>query len=200
MSWRVTEAGAVRNAKEWSFAPGLVARYAFHFQLAKKFGGVVGTELGLTYEGGNLGKDVLPAECGGNGFRPGPSILFPSMLLGVVQNYLEDRRFLVLGQYGAAWFPVMKTCAGIAAKHHSVDAIPHHLSLMGQFDLFSSTSAAWSVGAGLRSHFIKCVGTVSVCELGAQKASLLERLKITGWGFFFVAGVTWPTGADSIWR
>jgi hypothetical protein len=195
MRWDVLEAGGVKSKTVWSFSPGLVLRYAFHFQFLSRFGGVVGTDLALHHDWAEVGQRTA-GVCEGRGFRPGPSFSLPSMTLGLVQNYRDNRRIMLLGQYTGTMFPLMKTCGELGKGEQLLSAIPHSASVLGQWDLFSDTGSAFSVALGYRTLFSHCVGKTSVCLFGAEKTSALERLNLTTQGFVLQMGMTWQAGVE----
>jgi hypothetical protein len=195
MRWNVIEAGGVKNRKFWSFSPGLVARYAFHFQFLSKFGGVVGTDVAVNHEWAQVGRHSEDG-CVASGFRPGPSISLPSLTLGLVQNYREGARIMILGQYTGTMFPWMKSCTATGKGEQLLSAIPHSFGVIGHWDVFSDSSRAFSVGIGYRTQFSQCVGKTSVCIFGAEKTSALERLNVSSDGLVFQVGMTWQAGAE----
>jgi hypothetical protein len=194
-AWDVTKAGAVVGKKELHFSPGVVARYAFHFQLIKKFGGVVGTDVGVFHDWANVG-ETQSAACSGSAFRPGTYFSFPSMTLGLVQNLSEKHRAAILGQYTGIMFPWMKTCLE-NGETQLLSAIPHSFAMMGQWDRFLESGAAISVAVGYRNTGIQCVGKQSVCVFGAEKTSALENLDFSARGIVVQIGMTWPTGTET---
>lgn len=194
MKWDVVEAGAVSDSHEWTTSPGLLLRYAFHFQLLRSLGGVVGTDVSMHQDWLNVGAN-LPVACNKKGFRPGPSFAFPSMAVGLTQNFSESQRAMVVAQYTGVTFPWMKTCLD-DGNEQLLAAIPHAISLLGQWDWFLESGKAVSVAAGYRYMGVSCVGKRSVCEFGAEKTSALEKLDISARGFLVQLGMTWSTGRD----
>lgn len=195
MRWHVIEAGGVKNQRFWSFSPGIVARYAFHFQFVSKFGGVVGTDVALNHEWAQVGQRSESA-CSENGFRPGASISLPSLTLGLVQNYREGARIMLLGQYTGTMFPWMKSCTATGKGDQLLSAIPNSFAVLGQWDVFLDSSRAFSLGIGYRNQFVQCVGKTSVCLFGAEKTSALERLNLSSEGLVLQIGMTWQAGAE----
>lgn len=196
-SWEVRSAGVLRNEEEWVTSGWIVARYAFHFQILSKFGGVVGTETSISYETANIGEDNPAVLCPEGGFRPGPGFSFPSVMLGLVQNFQSDRRVMILGQYGSSWYPWMRTCGGKGKTNQRLAAMPHVVSLGLALDLFRSSSSAWTLGAGYRASFIRCVGTSASCEQNVQKTGDLERLDLFAKGIWLQTGVSWLLGLET---
>jgi hypothetical protein len=192
MEWDVTEAGAVVGAKARGFSPGVLVRYSFHFQLFRKFGGLVGTDVGVFHNGITL-PAATKSSCFGRGFSPGPGFSFPSMALGLVQNFSETQRVLVQGQYTGIIFPFMTTCLD-NGNEQLLAAIPNSYALSGQWDVFGESGLAFSTVAGYRYLGSRCVGQQSVCRFGAEKTSALEKMDFSARGLFIQFGVTWPTG------
>ncbi len=194
IEWDIHEAGGVKNAAKWSFSPGLVLRYAFHFQFIRGIGGVVGTDVAFYHDWSDVGgNDAM--GCGGRGFRAGPSFSFPSMTFGVVKSFSEAQRFVLMGQYTGTTFPWMKTCLNDGSEQ-LLAAIPHSAAILGQLDLFSEGNTAFSVALGYRFLSIQCVGIRSVCTFGSQKTSALEKLDIAAKGALLQLGMTWQTSTE----
>jgi hypothetical protein len=196
-SWEVRSAGVIRNEQEWATSGLVVARYAFHFQILSKFGGVVGTETSISYENANIGEGSEEARCHEGGFRPGAGFAFPSVLLGLVQNFQSDRRVMFTAQYGSSWYPWMRTCGGKGKTNQRLAAMPHVVSFGMGLDLFRSSSSAWTFGAGYRASFIQCVGTPASCEQNAAKTGDLERLDLFAKGIWLQTGMSWLVGLET---
>ncbi len=152
----------------------------------------MGTDVGVFHNGLTL---LPPARvaCSGRGFSPGTGFSFPSMVLGLVQNFSENQRVLFQGQYTGVIFPFMTTCLE-DGNEQLLAAIPNSYSLSGQWDVFLESGFALFFVAGYRYLGSRCVGQQSVCRFGAEKTSALEKMDFSARGVFVQFGVTWPMG------
>lgn len=185
-SWMVSRAGEVRGVDFESWEPGLVLRYSFHLNLVRKFGLVLGTGVGAWFQNKTV-----------EGFRPGSSFMFPSILAGVVQNFRADSRALLLAEYSANWYPWM-TARGAPvrmgagkSRDTKVDLapIPDAFSVFAQVDTFTSRQAAVSVALGWRVVSNELLGKPS-------KNTLLGNSSFRNAGLFAGAGLTWVLGDE----
>ncbi len=185
-SWSVARAGEVRSVEFDTWEPGAVLRYSFHLNLVRKFGLVLGTALGAWYQNRTV-----------EGFRPGSSFMFPSIVAGVVQNFRADTRAILLAEYSANWYPWM-TAQGAPTSSEPGDGrntkvqlapIPDAFSVLAQIDTFTGRSTAVSVALGWRVVSNELLGKPS-------KNTLLGNSSFRSSGLFAGAGLTWVLGDE----
>jgi hypothetical protein len=185
-SWSVARAGEVRSVEFDTWEPGAVLRYSFHLNLVRKFGLVLGTALGAWYQNRTV-----------EGFRPGSSFMFPSIVAGVVQNFRADTRAILLAEYSANWYPWM-TAQGAPTSSEPGDGrntkvqlapIPDAFSVLAQIDTFTGRSTAVSVALGWRVVSNELLGKPS-------KNTLLGNSSFRNSGLFAGAGLTWVLGDE----
>lgn len=159
---------------------------------------MVGTDLQTHMEWTDIRPGDLPPQCGGHGFRPGPALTFPSLLLGVSQDISATLRTTLFGQYSATWFPTMTTCAlegtdGAQAfnEKRELSAIANSWAVTLTTDVFLSSAVAATLGLGYRIRHLECVGPPSECETARSRDNALETLSILAHGLDVQVGLTW---------
>ena len=185
-SWKVRRAGEVRDVAFQSWEPGALLRYKFHLNLVSKFGIVLGTGVGAWWQNRTYA-----------GFRPGGSIMFPSIVVGIVQNFRADGRILLFGEYSANWYPWM-TARGAPATDATeggretrvaIAPIPDAFSVVIQLDVFSGRNTALTAATGWRVVSNELFGKPS-------KNTLLGNSSFRNTGVFIASGVTWTLGDE----
>jgi hypothetical protein len=184
--WRVRRAGEIRDVEFEVWEPGLVLRYSFHLNLVRKFGLVLGTGVGTWWQNRTY-----------EGFRPGSSVMFPSVLVGVVQNFLTDTRVSLLGEYSAHWYPSLSARGAPDVSDPkrpretrvTIAPIPDGISTFAQVDNFSRRNVAVSVAVGWRVISNELLGKPS-------KNTLLGNSSFRSAGAFLGAGVTLILGDE----
>ena len=144
-NWEVGQAGEVRNIKYSTWNAGLTVRYSYHLNLVSKFGMVFGTGIGGAFERERH-----------EGFAAGSVLMFPSLLVGFVQNVENDLRFMALAEYSAFWLPWMKSAGapegngkeGFRSTRIALSPILDGCNFFVQADKFISKQNAVSLNVG----------------------------------------------------
>lgn len=177
--WQVVEVGRVKDKRGSAILPGYSLTYAYHLNLIKKFGLVLGTGTSFQFDRHNY-----------EGFYPGSEIKFPSVVVGFVQNFLSDTRASACAEYSALWYPWMSARNGQEPKV-AIAAVPDTVSFYGQLDNFSSQNVALSVSMGWRVVWNACF--LGDCQTGSDSFS---HLNFRNSGVFFQYGVNWQVGDE----
>ncbi|NBX17136.1 MAG: hypothetical protein EBR09_07210 [Proteobacteria bacterium] len=112
--------------------------YTYHFQVIQWTGLTVGTSVQLILD-----------RTSKSGFQPKTGLGLPSVLAGIVQNLGTDARLLLLGEFGAAWYPSFKWKVEQTQAEY-LGAVPDLLSLSAQIDFGLQKRNVLSVIAGWR--------------------------------------------------
>jgi hypothetical protein len=112
--------------------------YTYHFQVIQWTGLTVGTSVQMILD-----------RTSREGFEPQIGLGLPSVLFGIVQNVGTDARLLLLGEFGAAWYPKFKWKVAQTQAEY-LGAVPDLLSLSAQFDLGLQRRNVFSFVAGWR--------------------------------------------------
>lgn len=184
--WYVRSAGEVKDLEFETWEPGAKLRYTFHLNLVRKFGMVLGTGVGAWYQDSSHG-----------GFRPGSSFMFPSIVLGFVQNFEAQTRAVFAGEYSATWYPWLST-RGVPDRSDparpretrvELAPIPDTFTAFAQVDHFTRRNTALTASAGWK--------IVSQSLLGKpSKSTLIGASDFRNKGFFVALGVTWTLGDE----
>lgn len=195
--WDITNAGSIEYAHDELYAASMIFRYTFHSQLIRKVGLVVGTDMEVEYEPGQI---AASSKCNDFTFKSGVNFTFPSLLLGLVDNINEKYRVMLLANYTAALYPMMQACNAENKPHFLLRAIPHSISASVLLDIFSSKTIAWSLGLGTRWRFIDCIGTPLICYQASQRNSALEKFSMSAFATFVELGLTWQPSSQNLWK
>lgn len=193
---------STRSVEDGRLLPGLALRYAFHLNLMSKFGLVMGTGAQFVYDTAvhrefryvrqEASTDVVYTD-----FHAGSSVVFPSILFGIVQNFLAETRVLLLAEYAAAWYPNMAVTVqsgargGVlgAGRRTVLAAIPDHVAVFAQLDVFRGRSWAFTGASGWRLVKLDLLGRPT-------NNSALNTLQPRNSSFFLQTGVTWTLGDE----
>jgi hypothetical protein len=118
--------------------------YGYHFQVFQWTGLALGTAVHFVLD--RTSKD---------GFKPNFVFVLPSMLAGLVQNLGSDARLLLLGEFGAAWYPYFKW--KVSQRQVEFEgAIPDQFSVSAQLDwgLQKRNVVSFIAGWRLASDFL----------------------------------------------
>lgn len=162
--------GVDGNNSIGAWAPMIHMRYGFHMNIKSKFGFVFGT-----------GIQILPENRWYHGFYPGTGFVFPSMHVALVQNFLEDSRFLIGTEYAAGWFPKMRQSGN---KLVELSSLPDVFGALMGFEKFYSKSMAFGVWLGWQNVW-------DSCHSGCARNFSFNRK-----GFYILTGTTWQLGDE----
>gem|GEM_PF-6412348 len=184
--WKVERAGEVRGLSFRSWEPGVLLRYTFHLNLVRKLGLVLGTGTGGWYQNRTH-----------SSFHPGSSFMFPSIIVGLVQNFEADTRVVLAGEYAAIWYPWLRTrgTPDLTDKNNpretSIDLgpIPDAFTAFLQLDHFAGRNMAFSAVAGWRVVSSSLFGSPS-------KTTLIGSSSFRNSGLMAGVGLTWTLGDE----
>jgi hypothetical protein len=134
--------------------------YGYHFQFFQWTGLALGTAMHFILD-----------RTSRDGFEPKFGVILPSLLGGVVQNLGSDARLLLLGEFGATWYPFFKWKVSQNQAEYA-GAVPDQLSVSAQLDLGLQRRNVLSFIAGWRlaSDNILGTSTASTTDSGSFPA------------------------------
>ncbi|MFZ9519226.1 MAG: hypothetical protein ACO3A4_02005 [Silvanigrellaceae bacterium] len=147
--------------------------YGYHFQFFQWTGLTLGTATHFILD-----------RTSRDGFEPKFATILPSLLGGIVQNLGSDARLLLLGEFGAAWYPFFNWKVSQNQAEYS-GAVPDQLSLSAQFDLGLQRRNVLSAILGWRLGTDNIIGSSSTA---VTDSSTFPTIRHEGW--FLAFGVT----------
>lgn len=145
--------------------------YTYHFQLFQWTGLTLGTAVHSIFD-----------RTSREGFQPKFGVILPSLLAGIVQNLGTDARLLLLGEFGAAWYPYFRWKVAQSQVEYS-GAVPDQLTLSSQFEFGLQNRNVIALIAGWRLAADQIVGESVVAESFGY-----PNLRHEGW--YLALGVT----------
>lgn len=120
--------------------------YGYHFQVFQWTGLALGTAIHLILD-----------RTSSDGFEPKFGVVLPSLLAGIVQNLGSDARLLLLGEFGASWYPYFRWRVS-QNKAEYEGAVPDQISVSAQLELGLQRRNVLAVIAGWRLAADQLVG------------------------------------------
>jgi len=150
-----------------------ILSYAYHFQLFQWTGLMMGTSVQFILD-----------RTSRDGFEPKFGVALPSILGGIVQNLGNEARLLLVGEFGAAWYPYFKwKVAQTQAVYEG--AVPDSLALSAQLELGLQRRNVLALIAGWRLSADSLVG--DKLAISAESAGFPATRHE---GFYLAVGVT----------
>lgn len=147
--------------------------YGYHFQLFQWTGMTLGTSF-----------HAILDRTSRDGFEPKFAVILPPLSAGIVQNIGADARLLLVGEFGAVWYPYFKWKVSQTQAEFE-GAVPDQLSLSAQLEVGLQKKNVLAVIAGWRLATDQLLGEKSA--IGTESVSY-PLLRHEGW--YLAVGIT----------
>lgn len=163
---------SVSAVNQSHFVPAVFLKYAYHFHVVSGFGLFLGSTLGVLASSGQY-----------DHFYPGYAISFPTINIGLIQNFHDHLRLFLSGEYGATWYPKM-TITTNSGTVNSLSAVPNVFSYSLGSDFILDNRTMVTVQFGGRSFSVPCLNS-------CNNSNYINSLNIRGSSLFAQTGLTW---------
>lgn len=143
--WKLTKLGTLIDKNYTSSGQYLNLVYEFHLKIYRRFGYVLGSSFGGTYEGGSINNEFLPPT----------EVVFPGGMIGLVYNFTPGLRLMVGGEYSLSRLNNIAERDGISSR---AAAVPDDVTisvLAESFTLFSKVDFFVSLNWALRFELLQ---------------------------------------------
>lgn len=186
--WRISDTENISGLRAEELVPGVNMRYSFHLNLSGNLGFALGTGVSAFFHPGDLGGSVTP----------GTSLGFPSLALGLVQNFGQSARITGYFEYAAVYFHRFRVWAKpgrdaegnrLEPERVSASFVPDSLSAVLLVEQLVTQSLALCALGGYRFVSTYCLGG------GCGSSAFVNTIQFRQEGFLLGLGLNWSLGS-----